>query len=735
MRLPTIRGVHVATIALVAAMAALPGCSSSDNNSSGGSIALSLVPTSATVEAGGATVITGTLIRNSFTGDVGVTVEGAPTGVTGQLLSGGTNGSSTVTVSLGVAAGTDVGTYNLTVRAKGSGVTDATAPFTLTVVAASTTGYTLTLTPATLSLAEGSATTTAIALVRTNFAAGVTFSAENLPSGVTASFSPATASGLVDTVTLTASSTATIGSSSVVIRGVSPGVTDIVTPLALTVTAATAAGFSIASVPANLAVTIGGADATAAVTATRVGGFTGTITYTVTGQPAGLTAAIAATQVADVSTLTVGQGSGLVAGSYNLVVHANATGQVERTITIPVVVSAASGGSGLRLDYSACTTAQKPIYVAYQDGTTGTWTRATGSADVYSFNLVSAKGAIAVVTPNSGGTNYTTTVTYLAQGDYLGMVGGCAATPGTKTLSGTVAGLSSGDIAFFGLDGGSGTLTDPATTLSMSNLSSTGIYDLVGSKHPLTGTGNERGFIRRDVDLATTTTLGTLDFNGAESFAPSSATVTISNVPGGETVAPSVFYNTGATCAVNGYFTGDIASAGTNAFTVFGVPASVQRASDFHFISATATNGSSTALATQSTTLVAHSLTSETIGLPAALPAASVTATGSGPYKRLQTAITLPADFTSGTLTYTDNVTGNVMVIVVTPGYQAGSSALSIVAPDISAAAGFLATWEPATTSTVQWTLTGSATTVGNASSLCTEGATIKAASISGTTT
>jgi uncharacterized membrane protein len=96
--------------------------------------------------------------------------------------------------------------------------------------------FSIAASPGTLSVARGSSGTASIGITRTGgFTGAVALTASGLPSGVTASFNPASATGTSSTLTLTASSTAAAGAATVTITGTS-GTTTRTTTVALTIT-------------------------------------------------------------------------------------------------------------------------------------------------------------------------------------------------------------------------------------------------------------------------------------------------------------------------------------------------------------------------------------------------------------------------------------------------------------------------------------------------------------------
>ena len=107
--------------------------------------------------------------------------------------------------------------------------------------AAANPDFTLSASPNTLSITQGTSGSSTITVNPVNgFTGSVSLSASGLPSGVTASFNPASTTG-TSTLTLSASSTATTGTSTVTITGVSGSLTH-TTSIRLTVNAAGGGG-------------------------------------------------------------------------------------------------------------------------------------------------------------------------------------------------------------------------------------------------------------------------------------------------------------------------------------------------------------------------------------------------------------------------------------------------------------------------------------------------------------
>jgi uncharacterized membrane protein len=127
----------------------------------------------------------------------------------------------------------------VTINANGGGTAHSTT-ISLTITATATPSFTLSASPTSLSVVQGtSGSSTISTTVSGGFNSAISLSASGLPSGVTASFSPASiaapGSGS-STLTFTASSTATTGTTNVTVNATGGGITHTAT-IALTITA------------------------------------------------------------------------------------------------------------------------------------------------------------------------------------------------------------------------------------------------------------------------------------------------------------------------------------------------------------------------------------------------------------------------------------------------------------------------------------------------------------------
>jgi hypothetical protein len=200
----------------------------------GGTLGLALTPATLSVAQGANATSTVAITRTGFTGDVGLTVTGAPTGVTATLdPTTATGNTSTLTVTAAPNATLGAATLTLTGTSPIAGNRTVTLPITVTAPASS---IGLTLAPTALTIARSANARSTITLARTNFTGEVTFTAENLPAGVTASFAPNPNTTGTTTLTLTTTAAAATGTNNITIRATGTGVTAVTAPLALTIT-------------------------------------------------------------------------------------------------------------------------------------------------------------------------------------------------------------------------------------------------------------------------------------------------------------------------------------------------------------------------------------------------------------------------------------------------------------------------------------------------------------------
>jgi endoglucanase len=209
----------------------------------GGGVVDTTPPTTPTdLRVTGTTSTTVSLAWSASTDDVSVTGYQVFRGTT----LAGTSTSTTFT-DTGRAPST---TYTYTVVAQDASgkQSTASAPVNATTTAA-TQDYSVAASPGALTIVRGASGSVSVAITRTSgFNGSVALIASGLPSGVTASFSPASTTGNTATATFTASSTAATGTADVTITATS-GTLSRATTVALSVNAPGGGGGNVTVTP------------------------------------------------------------------------------------------------------------------------------------------------------------------------------------------------------------------------------------------------------------------------------------------------------------------------------------------------------------------------------------------------------------------------------------------------------------------------------------------------------
>jgi subtilase family serine protease len=264
------------------------------------SFTLSDSPTSLTITQGGSGSSTITVHDvNGFSGSVTLAASGLPSGVTATFGTNPTTGTSVMTLTASATATTGTSTVTITGT---SGTLTATTTLALTVNSSATPNFSVSASPTSVTVTQGSSGTSTITVTSTGgFNSATTLSASGLPSGVTATFStnpvtPPANGSATSTLTLTASASATVGTATVTITGTS-GSTSHSATIALTVNASTGtANFTLTLVPSSFTVDESGSKSTT-LTVTSVNGFHSAVTLSVNEFPSGVSATASANPV------------------------------------------------------------------------------------------------------------------------------------------------------------------------------------------------------------------------------------------------------------------------------------------------------------------------------------------------------------------------------------------------------------------------------------------------------
>ncbi len=296
------------------------------------SFVLSAAPSTVSVQTGssGTTTIQITA-KNGFSGSVNLKVSGLPSGVTGTFGAVSSSGASTLT--LAASSGAAPGAAPISVQGV-SGTLTSNVGLTLNVTGVP--GFSLKTSAAAVTVVQGSTATASITVSPTNgFASPVSLTTSALPSGVTASFNPAS-TATASTLSFVASASAAPGATAVTVTGKSGSLSATV---AITLTVAPPPSFSVTASASTLSV-VQGASAASTITVAPKNGFSGTVTLAATGLPSGVTASFSPPTTATTSTLTFSASSAAALATTTITVTATA-GASSASATVSLTVKAA----------------------------------------------------------------------------------------------------------------------------------------------------------------------------------------------------------------------------------------------------------------------------------------------------------------------------------------------------------------------------------------------------------
>lgn len=484
-------------------------------------------------------------------------------------------------------------------------------------------------------------------------------------------------------------------------------------------------GFTLTVNPSQPSVVQGNAVAVT-IAITRSGGFDGAVTLSVQGAPAGLTTALSeSATTGNAVTLTLTAGSALAAADYDLMVRGTASGLQDRTQALRLTVTSSGGGGGggggggnASVSFVGCAAPQRAIWFAYQDGN-GPWTQVTGAGDVYNFAITQNRGGHAWATQNGNQTMVSVVLWTRSELTSTPIVY-CGPIP-TKSATGSVTGLVANDRVNIWLANGAASATFALPNFTILAIAE-GPADLFAWRNNSLGGSPDRGLVRRDVNVPANGSVGVLDFNGAESFTPATANLTVSGMAQGEMVTQSMNYYSGAACQFAGFYQ-DLVTA-TPTLTMRGVPNALRRPNDLHQVGVTALS----ATGARVTQEWFGALGARTVTLPPNLPAPTVTSLG-GPYARLQAAYQLPADYLTTVFLY--SAATRSAGITASVGWLGGTNA-TIAMPDFTGVAGWNSAWVPASGAAGTWFTQATGTNIASAN-VCVDGRRVISAQRTGT--
>ncbi|MGH8435146.1 MAG: hypothetical protein ACRERX_11840, partial [Pseudomonas sp.] len=431
----------------------------------------------------------------------------------------------------------------------------------------------------------------------------------------------------------------------------------------------------------------------------RSNGFAGTVTFTSSGAPSGVTIGANTAGATDTTaTISIAATSSVAAANYPVTITATASGVPSQTTRLNVQVTPAPGGSSnVALSFASCDPSGVPIWFAAQSGT-GAWTRITpGPNNTFTF-AVGATGGVALVRRN--GADFGTSVFYGSRGDItalaLGsMCAGLNSSTGTQQLSGTLTGIAT-PLATVSVGGAFAELPIPQGLSFTLNEVPPGRRDLIATATNVNASGIRniaRMILRRDVTYAGS--IPVLNFSGPEFFVPVTGFITTNNLAGDQTSATMSFVTVNGSSAPYLERPGGAIGVGG-----VGVPDSLLRPGDLHAIQVVAApaNGTSARVAI----VLHHSYVADTVTFGPALNPPQVTSAGTSPYLRLRAQLASQAAY-SGAANAEFSQNANSVGVTTTAGYFGNTPVnWSLDIPDLTNA-GYDPAWGLRSGSPVDW--------------------------------
>ncbi len=544
----------------------------------------------------------------------------------------------------------------------------------------------------TLSVAQNSAGTSAIAVARTNFTGDVTLTAEGLPTGVTATFTPAalTSGATSSSLSLAVSGTAVVaGPASITIRARGTGVTDATATVALTITASVGGAVTITVTPSSASITAG-QQASSKVKIVRAGGFSGGVNFTATGAPTGMTTTFSSSNpfTGDSLNLSVSTLTSVTPGPYTLTVRANASGITEATATYTVTVAAPPSNS---VTWRFCDTGRIPLWFAYLDGLTGSWQQVTPTTPgVYTFAFGQPQVGVAAVYNEQS--RVVTRVSYYGLSEVAAAAAAeCTSNPavGTKTLTGTISGFAAAtEVGLVSMGSAlSNSTTQAAPSFTISSVPS-GPLDLIAVRADLVASSVSRLLLKRGVDSISGRSLGTLDLAAGTSFAPASGLVTVT-APNDAPISGQNLFTTANGSSAS--FTLPSLSSGV-ATAYQGVPLAQLIASDLQQVIVTQAVGTTTLRSMARYTREPTTVTNFSMPADPAVP--TVTGVTGSAYSRATAAGTVPTVFNTRLLvSFNQTSSSRRWDMIATTAGRSSAASYSLTLPDFSAVSGWQNVW------------------------------------------
>ena len=283
----------------------------------------------------------------------------------------------------------------------------------------------------------------------------------------------------------------------------------------------------------------------------------------------------------------------------------------------------------------------------------------------------------------------------------------CLEQAGTKTVNGSVGGVTAGQLVMVGMGVANASLTGGNTSWSLTNLPDRPL-DLIASRQNLTGTTRsaDRIILRRTQNLANNATVPVLDFTATESVAPALANAVVSGIFTNDFAYLQNYFFSQLETAHSLFYTENIDNS---TIQIPAVPGALLATGDYHDLNLISINPDDASV--RGVENFFRTPSNQTLALGPALEDPNITNIANTEYVRLR--LSLPTQ-----LSYNDAVSvdyrqqQSISVTTVrmwaTLGYlrQVVNNWI-IDIPDLSGADGWQDAWGLKTGFPIEWTVTG----------------------------
>ena len=498
--------------------------------------------------------------------------------------------------------------------------------------------YTLSVAPASLTIAAGSSGAATVNIDRTNFAAGVTLALQGPPAGIAGAFTPnpstTNASGLVVSV-------------------------------------------AASVLPGSYALVIAGS-------AAGLAGRTASVQVSVTAPPAGVSVEYRFCSAADVPDFLAYQDG---TGAWRAVTGTTMSGVTRYAFDIT------QGRGGVLSAYRYPAAGVAPALARRRNaGARPMTARFRGRQGMLRTRPAAGGASIATRSRPALADAWETYLVYGSTAELVqdGM-DACVQDPPTKTVIGTMAGIAAGQYGVASL-GGTTVIFDGATATNPVTFTDVpeGAVDLAGSRITTPGMPPDRILVFRNLDVPDGGSLpSTIDFNGPAASAPATATATMTGAAGDRLE----IFTTLVTTNSHPLLWFDLAPSPVAQRPWAGLGAAVMRNGDFHGLVVFASTAGSPGDFRVMTRYVGQ-VSDQTLALPAvvAVPGATQVAAGAYPRFRFQGTLSAAYDKSVWITVQSTAETGNAYHIVASGAYRAASGsplAYDVTMPDVAGLAGF----------------------------------------------